>query len=274
MTKLFAFAANSDPSGVADIASSHVFNAYIARAGEEYKGLSATPTEYKAFLGEISKMWETQPKWTPSDLATIKVPTWIVDGDHDEAIKRENTEFMAANIPGAGLLIQPEASHFSFLQDPEQFSADILHFLERGGESPEQQRSEISRVGKAKACRRVYRNCGDMVGTALRAFAHPTRPVQSHYEPNWIHAVIAGASDEAINCCHGNILDCFATLAMTEFAGRGHAPLSCPGRAAACNAAALSRDPEGHTARCGDMGPALRARRRGGALRPGHETAV
>ena len=136
VSKLFAFAANSDPSGVADIASNDVFNAYIARAGEEYKRLSPTPTEYKSFVAEITKMWESQPKWTASDLATIKVPTWIVDGDHDEAIKRENTEFMAANIPGAGLLIQPEVSHFSFLQDPEQFSDDVLHFLERGGERP------------------------------------------------------------------------------------------------------------------------------------------
>ncbi|MET3969226.1 MULTISPECIES: alpha/beta fold hydrolase [Bradyrhizobium] len=136
VSKLFAFAANSDPSGVADIASSDVFNAYIARAGEEYKRLSPTPTEYQSFVAEITKMWESQPKWTASDLATIKVPTWIVDGDHDEAIKRENTEFMAANIPGAGLLIQPEVSHFSFLQDPEQFSDDVLHFLERGGERP------------------------------------------------------------------------------------------------------------------------------------------
>jgi len=25
-------------------------------------------------------------------------------------------------------LLQPEVSHFSFLQDPEQFSADVLHF--------------------------------------------------------------------------------------------------------------------------------------------------
>jgi pimeloyl-ACP methyl ester carboxylesterase len=58
------------------------------------------------------------------------VPTWIVDADHDEAIKRENTEFMAANIPSAGLLLQPGVSHFSFLQDPQQFSADVLHFLE------------------------------------------------------------------------------------------------------------------------------------------------
>lgn len=129
VSKLFAFAANSDPSGVADIAKSDVFNAYIARAGEEYKRLSPTPTEYKAFVEEITKMWETQPKWTDADLAGIKVPTWIVDADHDEAIKRENTEFMAAHIPGAGLLIQPEVSHFSFLQDPEQFTNDLLHFL-------------------------------------------------------------------------------------------------------------------------------------------------
>jgi len=132
VSRLFAFAANSDPSGVADIASSEVFNAYIARAGEEYKRLSPTPAAYKSFVDEITKMWESQPKWTASDLAGVKVPTWIVDGDHDEAIKRENTEFMAANIPGAGLLIQPEVSHFSFLQDPRQFNEDVLRFLERG----------------------------------------------------------------------------------------------------------------------------------------------
>jgi pimeloyl-ACP methyl ester carboxylesterase len=130
VTKLFAFAANSDPSGVADIAKSDVFNAYIARAGEEYKRLSPTPGEYKAFVDQITKMWETQPNWTDADLAKIKVPTWIVDADHDEAIKRENTEFMAAHIPGAGLLLQPNVSHFSFMQDPEKFTDDVRHFLE------------------------------------------------------------------------------------------------------------------------------------------------
>jgi pimeloyl-ACP methyl ester carboxylesterase len=136
VSRLFAFAANSDPSGVADIASNDVFNAYIARAGEEYKRLSPTPTAYKDFVADITKMWESQPKWTATDLAAIKVPTWIVDGDHDEAIKRENTEFMAATIPGAGLLIQPEVSHFSFLQDPEQFSDEVLRFLGRAGAAP------------------------------------------------------------------------------------------------------------------------------------------
>jgi pimeloyl-ACP methyl ester carboxylesterase len=130
LSKLFAFAANSDPSGVADISKSDVFNAYIARAEKEYEKLSATPTEYNAFLDQIGKMWASQPNWTADDLKKITTPTWIVDADHDEAINRENTEFIAANIPNAGLLLQPEVSHFSFLQDPAQFNADVLHFLD------------------------------------------------------------------------------------------------------------------------------------------------
>jgi pimeloyl-ACP methyl ester carboxylesterase len=130
VSKLFAFAANSDPSGVADIAQSPVFNAFIARAEQEYQTLSPTPREYQAFLAQITKMWETQPNWTAADLKRIAVPVWIVDADHDEAIKRENTLFMAAQIPNAGLLLQPEVSHFSFIQDPGQFTSDVLHFLQ------------------------------------------------------------------------------------------------------------------------------------------------
>jgi pimeloyl-ACP methyl ester carboxylesterase len=130
LTKLFAFAANSDPSGVADIAQSTVFNAYIARAEKEYQALSPTPDQYKTFFDQISKMWETQPNFTAEQLHGITVPTWIVDADHDEAIKRENTEFLANAIPNAGLLLQPQVSHFSFLQDPRQFTNDVLHFLE------------------------------------------------------------------------------------------------------------------------------------------------
>src|SRR5208282_4258998 len=129
LTRLFAFAANSDPSGVKDISKSAVFNAYIARAEKEYQALSPTPDQYKAFLDQISKMWETQPHFTAEQLQGITVPIWIVDADRDEAIKRENTEFMANAIPNAGLLLEPQVSHFSFLQDPGQFTSDVLHFL-------------------------------------------------------------------------------------------------------------------------------------------------
>ena len=129
LSGLFAFAANSDPSGVKDVAQSPVFTAYIARAEKEYETLSPTPAEYQSFLAQITKMWETQPNWTAEDLRGITVPTWIVDADHDEAIKRENTLFMADQIPGSGLLIEPQVSHFAFLQNPRQFNADLLRFL-------------------------------------------------------------------------------------------------------------------------------------------------
>jgi pimeloyl-ACP methyl ester carboxylesterase len=39
------------------------------------------------------------------------------------------TQTIAATIPGAGLLILPNVSHFAFLQDPELFNYTILHFL-------------------------------------------------------------------------------------------------------------------------------------------------
>jgi pimeloyl-ACP methyl ester carboxylesterase len=131
LTGLFAFAANSDPSGVKDSAKSPVFTAYIARAAGEYRALSPTPDQFPAFLTQIEKMWADQPHFSAAQLRGITVPTWIVDADHDEAIERANTLFMADAIPGAGLLIQPEVSHFSFMQDSVEFTADVLHFLGR-----------------------------------------------------------------------------------------------------------------------------------------------
>ena len=62
------------------------------------------------------------------NIRSIRVPTIISDGAHDGAIKRQQTEEMAALIPNAGLLIQPGVSPFSMLQVPQQFNANVLHF--------------------------------------------------------------------------------------------------------------------------------------------------
>ncbi|MGC1676610.1 MAG: alpha/beta fold hydrolase [Candidatus Binataceae bacterium] len=128
LTRLFAFAANSDPSGVKQ-APSPVFAAEIQRAAKEYARLSPTPTQFKTFRADVEHMWATEPHFTDDQLSHITVPTWIVDGDHDEAIKRENTDHMAALIPGCGELILPEVSHFAFLQDPVMFNQSLMHFL-------------------------------------------------------------------------------------------------------------------------------------------------
>jgi pimeloyl-ACP methyl ester carboxylesterase len=128
--RIFAFAANTVTSGVQDnVDKNPTFARYIARAGREYAKLSATPKDYDAFVAQISKMWATEPNWTDAQLKTIRSPVLVVDGDHDEAIKRAHTEYIAATIPGAGLLILPNVSHFAFLQDPVMFNDAILHFL-------------------------------------------------------------------------------------------------------------------------------------------------
>ena len=95
LTKLFAFAANSDPSAVKDVEHDPVFSSFIERARKEYGKLSPTPTEYDAFLAQITKMWETQPHYTLSDLAHIKAATLVIAGEFD-IITREHTDHFLA----------------------------------------------------------------------------------------------------------------------------------------------------------------------------------
>ena len=129
--KVFAFAANTQTSGVKEgVEKNPTFAAYIARAGKEYAAHSATPTQYDEFVEQISKMWAEQPNWTDAQLKAIDRPVLVIDGDHDEGIKREHTEYIARTIPHARLVILPRTSHFAFLQDPKSFNAALLKFLD------------------------------------------------------------------------------------------------------------------------------------------------
>ena len=128
--KIFAFAANTMTSGVKDdVEKNPTFAAFIERAKQEYERYSSTPREYDSFYERISKMWASEPNWTDGQLAAITAQVQVADGDHDEAIKREHTEYIATTIPHAGLLLLPNTSHFAFLQDPDLFSYAVLHFL-------------------------------------------------------------------------------------------------------------------------------------------------
>lgn len=129
LSGLFALGANSDPSGVKDVRQSPVFSAFIARAADEYARLSPTPRGYAAFDADIERMWAREPNFSQATLRRIRSFVWIVDGDHEEAITRANTDFMAAQIPDARELILPGVSHFAFLQDPAMFAAAVTHFL-------------------------------------------------------------------------------------------------------------------------------------------------
>ncbi len=129
--KIVAFAANTNPSGLKPYGNrAPAFAAFGRRARREYAAYSATPRNYGGFVRQLRKMWAAQPNWTDAQLKAISAPVLIAGGDHDEIIKRRHTEYMAATIPGAKLLILPNTSHFAFLQDPGPFNRAILNFLD------------------------------------------------------------------------------------------------------------------------------------------------
>jgi pimeloyl-ACP methyl ester carboxylesterase len=134
---LFAFGANADVSGLKEGAgTTPAFGAYLARSAQEYHVLSPTPQQWEGFSAAVTKMWETLPAFTRADLASIKVPTTIADGEFDEGIKRTHDEYMAQAIPGARLVILPNVSHFAMLQDPQAFNAAVLRFLHETRQPP------------------------------------------------------------------------------------------------------------------------------------------
>jgi pimeloyl-ACP methyl ester carboxylesterase len=130
VTKLFANAANVTTDSVQpNMAKAPAFAAFIKRGAGEHRRLAPSPREIKAFLASIRRMWATQPNWTKARLEKIRVPAAIVLGDHDEAIARAHTEYMARTIPGAKLIVLKDVGHFALLQDPDAYTKAIVDFL-------------------------------------------------------------------------------------------------------------------------------------------------
>jgi len=129
--RVFAFAGPMDLSGNKSISPSDepILARIIGRHAADYARLSATPAEFKAFSGAISSLMAREPNYRPADLAQIRVPSAIVDGEHDEFIRREHLEYVARTIPGATLVILPGVSHFAPLQRPSVFNAAMLAFV-------------------------------------------------------------------------------------------------------------------------------------------------
>ncbi|CAF1443691.1 unnamed protein product [Rotaria sordida] len=127
---LFAFAAHYDSSGGNNAPMPSTFVAYFKRAQAEYEEFNPNKP-YEIFLNDLLTMWSNYPKWTRVDFEKIPsdLPVWIVAGDHEEVINREQTDTMASWIPQAGELILPRTSHFAFIQEPTRFTIALEQFL-------------------------------------------------------------------------------------------------------------------------------------------------
>jgi pimeloyl-ACP methyl ester carboxylesterase len=132
---VFFFACNMDPGGTKEIEFTPILGRCFGRHTKDYAALSATPDQFEAFAAAVGQMMKTEPNCSAEDLARVHVPVAFVIGEHDEFIKREHMEYLAATVPDATLTILPEVSHFAPLQRPDQFNGVVLAFL-GGGSAP------------------------------------------------------------------------------------------------------------------------------------------
>jgi pimeloyl-ACP methyl ester carboxylesterase len=131
LTKLFAQGANVTTDGTyndaVDPTASHAASQLEA---DDYRRLSKTPDGFDDFHKALSKMWNSEPNYSASQLASIRVPTAIVMCDHDEWIKPDHARYIAHTIPGAKLIILHDVSHYAALQNPQAYAAAVLNFVD------------------------------------------------------------------------------------------------------------------------------------------------
>jgi pimeloyl-ACP methyl ester carboxylesterase len=131
ITKLFVYGANYDENGTKPRArKSHpTFDAYNARCRADYKRLSKTPKQYNAIQQWLLPIWRDPMGFTQKQLQSIKVPTIVSGGDHDEIIAMAQVEEMAKLIPNGRLVVFKDTSHFAHWQDPAGFNRVLVEFL-------------------------------------------------------------------------------------------------------------------------------------------------
>ena len=66
----------------------------------------------------------------PQDLSAIRIPALVANGDQDRMVPSSNTYDLARRIPGAQLVIYPDAGHGGIFQNHADFVPKALSFLE------------------------------------------------------------------------------------------------------------------------------------------------
>ena len=83
----------------------------------------------RAFITQL-KAIKAYGLQAPQDLSVIRIPTLVANGDQDRMVPTSNTHDLARRIPGAQLVIYPDAGHGGIFQNHADFVGKALLFLE------------------------------------------------------------------------------------------------------------------------------------------------
>lgn len=129
--KLFVIGTNYDSNGSKPRGSlrTQTFGTYSAKCRADYQKLSKTPKQFDALVDWLLPVWRNPMGFTKDQLRSIKAPTVVADGDHDEVIVLDQVEEMSKLIPNAKFVVFKDTSHFALWQDPASFNQALLEFL-------------------------------------------------------------------------------------------------------------------------------------------------
>jgi pimeloyl-ACP methyl ester carboxylesterase len=95
---------------------------------ESYKKVASDPSYWPKIYEKVGSIqWKGFSK---EELASIKAPILIVQGDHD-FVRLEHSVEIVKLIPHAEFAVIPDASHFALSSEQERVIPIIKHFLEK-----------------------------------------------------------------------------------------------------------------------------------------------
>jgi pimeloyl-ACP methyl ester carboxylesterase len=101
--------------------------AFVARLKERKNGRDKA-VGFGPMLRQLKAItaWGLQPS---QPLETIRLPVLVANGDHDIMVPSENSTDMARRIPGARLVLYPDAGHGGIFQFHDAFMKEARDFL-------------------------------------------------------------------------------------------------------------------------------------------------
>lgn len=108
---------------------SSTFNAYAAKCRRDHLKFGNKVPSWQSMIDALLPVWRNPAGFTKDQLKTIKAPTLVALGDHDEIIEQAQIEEMAILIPNGRVHIFTDTSHFAMWQDPDSVNATLVEFL-------------------------------------------------------------------------------------------------------------------------------------------------
>lgn len=132
--RLITLGANYHPDGLTDAAQESLGGATPANHSLLtrlwYKWLSPDPDSWETLWHRTTDMWRSYPQLDRQDLAEIKSPTLIVQGEFDTVLI-EHSRAMVNAIANAKLVIIAGEGHNLLFDAPEQVAEIIDNFLDK-----------------------------------------------------------------------------------------------------------------------------------------------